>query len=367
MREHALAAPRRVHQLLGAFHEGDAVGNQARTIQGHLRRRGYESEIFAGWIDQRLVRAARPLRDYVDVSAPDTVCLFHFAAGSPAGRLIYHAPDRLVLIYHNITPARFFSGFSPSLARLSHLGRRELAAFASRTELALGVSDLNRAELTAAGFASTGVLPFVFDRDAYRRPPSAVVRRLYGDGRTNILCVGRLAPNKRLEDVLRGFAVYQRFIDRRSRLLLVGEQDSVERYSGALLRLIRELRLERVVLAGHVEHDELLGYYSVADVLLSLSEHEGFGVPLVEAMELGVPVIAYDAGAVAETLQGGGVLLKGKHPELVAELVHSLASDPDLRRAVLATQEKALAKLRATDFAALLMDRLAPVLEAPGA
>jgi glycosyltransferase involved in cell wall biosynthesis len=138
----------------------------------------------------------------------------------------------------------------------------------------------------------------------------------------------------------------------------------VEGYSAALRAMIRELRLERVVLAGHVEHDELLGYYSVADIFLSLSEHEGFGVPLVEAMELGVPVIAYDAGAVAETLQGGGALLKDKPPELVAELVHRLVSDQDLRRAVLATQEKALEKLHATDFSVLLMERLAPVLGA---
>jgi glycosyltransferase involved in cell wall biosynthesis len=126
--------------------------------------------------------------------------------------------------------------------------------------------------------------------------------------------------------------------------------------------MIEALRVPDVVLTGHVSDDDLLAYYSVADVFVCLSEHEGYCVPLVEAMNAGVPVLAHAAGAVEETLDGGGVLLRDKRPELVAELVHELVTNAALRREVLASQEAAIARVRARDFAALLLDRLAPVL-----
>lgn len=353
---------RRVHQLLAALSYGDAIGNEALTIRGHLRRAGFESEIFAEKVHPRMAHLALPLWQYREISSPETVCVFHFSIGSAAGPLIYHAPDRLAIIYHNITPAPFFLGFHRHLAGLCHHGRRELAAFAWRTELALGDSEFNRRELEGAGFARTGVLPIVLDLAAYRRPGSPVVRHLFADGRTNVLFVGRIIPNKRIEDLVRVFAVYQRYVDPRSRLLLVGDHRGQERYLGRLLEMVRELRLDEVVFTGQVDDDDLLAFYSVSDLFLCLSEHEGFCVPLVEAMTLGVPVIAYDAGAVRETLRGGGVLLKKKRPEVVAELMGSLRSDPRLRAAVLATQDRAVAAVRATDFGALLLERLAPVL-----
>jgi glycosyltransferase involved in cell wall biosynthesis len=291
------------------------------------------------------------------------VCLFHFSIGSAAGPLIYQAPDRLVVIYHNITPAHWFLGFHPHLARLCHHGRRELAAFAARTELALGDSEFNRRELDKAGFRHTGVLPIVLDLRAYDRPRSPVVRRLYGDGRRNVLFVGRIIPNKRIDDLIRAFALYQRRCEPHSRLLLVGDDRGHERYLQRIQQMVRALRVQEVVFTGQVDHDELLAYYSVADVFLCLSEHEGYCVPLVEAMHLGVPVLAYDAGAVAETLRGGGLLLKEKPPELVAELLHALQSDASLREATLASQRRAIAGVRATRFDELLLERLAPVLD----
>jgi len=349
-----------VHQILGAFHPGDAVGNEARAIQAHLRRDGYASEVFAGWIDPRLADQARPLSEYPRRTG--AVTLLHFAAGSPANRMAFHAAHRLVCIYHNVTPARFFRGLSAEHVRLSHQGRRELAALAGRAELALGVSEFNRRELEQAGFRRTGVLPYVFDFSEYRQPPSAVVRRLYRDRLTNLLFVGRLVPNKRIEDLIRVLAEYQRCYDRRSRLFLVGDDRAIATYRHRLAELAAALGVESVVFAGHVEHDELLAYYSQAQVFLCLSEHEGFGVPLVEAMHLGVPVIAYDAGAVAETLRGGGILLKDKQAEMVAGIVWQVVSDPEFRRAVLATQERAMAELLRIDYGALIMERLDPVL-----
>ena len=354
---------RHVHQLLAALSYGDAIGNEALAIQKHLRAAGLVSDIFAEKVHPRVAHLARPLWEYQRVSSPDTVCVFHFSIGSAAGRLIYHAPDRLVSIYHNITPARFFLGFHPHLAGLCHHGRRELAAFAPRTELALGDSEFNRRELEEAGYARTGVLPIVVDLSLYDRPPSRVVLRRYDDQRTNLLFVGRMIPNKKIEDLIRVFAAYQRYVDPVSRLLLVGDTRGHERYFQRLLELVDHLRLDEVVFTGQVDDDDLYAYYRLADAFLCLSEHEGFCVPLQEAMVFGVPVIAYDAGAVRETLKGGGVLLKEKRPELVAELLHEVIRDGALREGVLATQARAVGEIRGTDFGALLRDRLRPVLE----
>jgi glycosyltransferase involved in cell wall biosynthesis len=353
----------RVPQLLAALSYGDAISNEALAIQRHLRAAGYESDIFAEKVHPRMAHLARPLWEYRTVSSPETVCLFHFSIGSASSRLIHDAPDRLVVLYHNITPAPFFVGFHPHLAGLCHHGRRELVAFVPRTQLALGDSEYNRRELEEAGFARTGVLPIVLDFSLYGRRPAPVVRRLYGDGRTNILFVGRIIPNKKIEDLIRTFALYQRRFDPSSRLLLVGDTRGFERYLSRLQELVASLGAEGVVFTGQVDDDDLYAYYSVADLFLCLSEHEGFCVPLQEAMHFGVPVVAFEAGAVAETLHGGGLLLGEKGPEVVAALLAAMRRDPSLRQAVLARQDRAIREIRDTDFRALLLDRLAPVLD----
>ncbi len=358
-----MSAPRSVHQLVATLSYGDAIGNEALAIRAHLRAMGFESDIFAETVHPRMAAFARPLWEYRAVSSPQTVCLFHFAVGSAASPMIHAAPDRLVLVYHNVTPADYFLGFQNHLVGLCYHGRRGLASFASRVELALGVSEFNRRELEAAGFARTSVLPIVLDFERYRAPVAPVVRRIHADGRRNVLFVGRIIPNKRIEDVVRAFAAYQRAVEPRSRLLLVGDYAACPHYLDALRGLAAELRARDVVFTGHVDDDELRAFYAAADAFLCLSEHEGYCVPLVEAMAFGVPVLAYDAGAVRETLAGGGVLLRERTPALVAELLGRVIGDPALRAAVLATQARAVDALRGLDFGALLRERLAPVLE----
>ena len=357
-----MARTRKVHQLLAALSYGDAVSNDALTLQAHLREGGLESDIFAEHAHPLMARRCRRLWEYETVSGPDTVCLYHFSIGSAASRFIFHAPDRLVIRYHNITPGRFFAPFMPHLARQVEDGRRQLELFAPRSELGLGVSEFNRRELEAAGYLRTGVFP-IFPRLAARREGARpVLRRLFEDGRTNLLFVGRVICNKKIEDLLRMFAVYQRYLDPKSRLLVVGDTWGYEAYYLPLERMARELGLEEVVFTGQVEDDELPELYGVADAFVCMSEHEGFCVPLLEAMSFGVPVLAYDAGAVAETMDGGGVLLKDKRPEVAAEIVHAVVKDDALRAAVLATQERTLGRFREQDARARLLYALAPVL-----
>ena len=350
-----------VHQLLASLSYGDAISNEALVIRAHLRRAGLRSDIFTHECEPRLRHEVRPLEDYEGAGG---TCLFHFSIGGPAGRAAYHHRGPLAVLYHNITPASWFATFHPHLARLCHDGRRELAAFAPRTTLGLADSEYNRQELEAAGYRPTAVLPVVLDFEHYRRVrPSPSVGKLYGPDRRNVVFVGRIIPSKRIEDLLRAFAVFQRHVERRSRLLIVGDYRGQERYFTRLTQMVAALRLRDVVFTGRVEDDDRRAYYEAADVFLGLSEHEGFCVPVLEAMLHDVPVVAYDTGAVRETMSGGGVLLRDKSPELVAELLGRLLQDPSLRAAVLRGQAEAIARWRAIDFGTLLIERLAPVLE----
>ena len=356
--------PRGVHQLLAALAPGDAIGGQALQIQAQLRRAGYASELFAEKVHPRVATLARPLWQYPSVAAPDNVCLLHFGIGSAASRLFATLPDKRVLLYHNVTPAEWFVGFSRLHASECDAGRRELRALAPGVLLGVGVSEYNRRELQAAGFARTAVLPILPDPELPLLPRSPVLRRLLDDGRDTILFVGRISPNKRIEDLIRVFAVYQRFVRPRSRLLLAGDYGGHERYYDALLRMVHGLQLSEVVFTGHLPDDDLRACYAAAHVFLCLSEHEGVGVPLLEAMSFGLPVVAFDAAAVRETLRGGGVLLTEKRPELVAELLDLLQRDKALRAAVLETQRRVVHELLRVDYARLILERLAPALQA---
>ena len=356
--------PRRVHQVLATLSHGDAISNEALAIQRHLRAAGFESDVFAETTHPRMSHLARRLGEYREVSGPDTVCLFHLAVGSAAGPLVFEAPDRLVLRYHNITPAGYFLGLQNHVVGLCYHGRRGLSAFAPRAELALGVSEFNRRELEAAGYAKTGVVPLTLDLDAFAAGPAApVVRSVFADGRTNVLFVGRIIPNKKIEDLIRVFAFYQRTFDPSSRLLLVGDHWGYEPYLLFLQAMARELGAQEVLFTGQAEDDELRAYYSVGTVYVSMSEHEGFGVPLLEAMAFGMPVAAYDAAAVAETLAGAGVLLKDKRPDEVAPLLDRIVRDRGVREPIVAGQRRRLDEVRATDVGARLLAQLRPVLE----
>ena len=250
-----------------------------------------------------------------------------------------------VLQYHNITPAAFFAQYSPGLFRLASLGRQELASLVGHVDLALGDSEFNRAELEEMGFAPTGVLPIAVNTDritsAPRRP---ALEKILGDGLINILFVGRIVPNKRIDDHIRLAEVYKRYVDNYYRFIFVGRYDGVPAYYAQVRALISEYRMlpDRFWFTGPVPDDDLAAFYRWADAYVSLSEHEGFCVPLIEAMAADVPVLAYAAGAVPETLGGSGVLFAPKDLEVAAELLGMLVYDRPLRERVLDGQRQRL-------------------------
>ena len=333
----------RVDQWTPALHRGDAIGDSARLMRDAFRAWGHTADVYALELDDDLRGDGRPWSEWRP-GGPADVVILHYALPSPMTAALKAHPGRRVLLHHNITPPEFFAGYDAEMARICARGRGELPGLAGHVDLGLADSEFNRGELEAAGFRRTGVLPIYLDFARYRERPSPVLGRVLADGRTNVLFVGRVAPNKRHEDLIRLASYWKKFISPDLRLLLVGKLPRRRHYLDALQALMYEegFTPSEVVFTGHVDHHDLLACYAASHVFVSMSEHEGFGVPLVEAMLMGVPVLAHRATAVGDTLGGAGVQFGPKRLDEVAEMAHLLATDAGLRAAVLAGQERRL-------------------------
>jgi glycosyltransferase involved in cell wall biosynthesis len=333
----------KIYQWVPAAHRGDAIGDSARKVRDLLRRMGHQSELFALTIDDELRNDVRPFA--TSEAARGDITIFHFALPSPMTDTFAALNGAKILQYHNITPAAFFAPYDAGLFRLAALGRRELATLAGRVDLALGDSEFNRRELEALGFTRTGVLPIAVDTERITgAPPRPALERILADGLINILFVGRIVPNKKIEDHIRLAELYKRNVDSYYRFIFVGRYDGVPRYYAQIRALIAEFDMlpDRFWFTGPVPDEDLAAFYRWADAYVSLSEHEGFCVPLVEAMAADVPVVAYAAGAVPETLGGAGLLFEPKDLELAAELLGLVVYDRDVRTGVLRGQRARL-------------------------
>jgi L-malate glycosyltransferase len=355
----------RIHQVLATLGYGDAIGHEVLGIQRVLRGAGYESEIFVEAADHRLEHLTRDFRELVDFSDPDNLLLHHFSLGSKASRTTYALPDRMALIYHNITPPEYFVNVNRKLAWQCFLGRRELRAYRERCDLALGDSEFNRSDLETLGFPRTEVLPVVPDFSHLDRPANPFVAVQFDDGWTNILFVGRVVSNKKIEDLIRFFHAYHTIHNPRSRLLIVGSHTGFDRYFAALTNFTAALGLAHVHFVGQVSDEELVAYYDIADVFLCASEHEGFCVPLVEAFYKQVPVIAYAATAVPATMDGAGVLYDDKDPRRVAAIIDAVVSNCSLQDAIVDGQLAAVDRLCRRDFAGTLLGFVDRILRSP--
>jgi glycosyltransferase involved in cell wall biosynthesis len=332
-----------INQWVPAAHRGDAIGDSARRVRDLLRGMGHESELYALTIDDDLKEDVRPFA--ADRARQGDVTIFHYALPSSMTAAFASLPAGRVLQYHNVTPASFFAPYDPGLFRLAALGRRELSTLAGSVELALGDSEFNRQELASLGFGVTGVFPIAVDTSRItRRVERPALDQILDDGLVNFLFVGRIAPNKRIEDLIRLAEEYKRNIDAYYRFIFVGRHDVVPRYYSMIRALMTEYRLlnDRFIFTGSVPDDDLAVYYRHAAVYVSMSEHEGFCVPLLEAMAADVPVLAFASTAIPDTLGGAGVQFFPKDLEYAAELLGALAFDDDLRARVIAGQRQRL-------------------------
>ena len=350
----------KINQLLPGFGSGDAISNYALQLQAILRGWGHESEIYCerrhvGPTEERLCRDCRL---YPAPGDPFDIALYHSSIGSELTELFRRLKGHRVLIYHNITPHAWFQGIHEEKARSLWEGREELKRLAGVPDLALGVSEFNRRELEAFGFARTAVLPLILDHAKLSATPDAGFLKRYGDGAVNIPFVGRMAPNKKVEDLIKIYYYYRATINTNSRLLLAGSLIGMDRYTSHLRALITMLDLPDVTFFNHVTDAELYALYRTASIFLCMSEHEGFCIPLLEAIYFRVPVLAYAAAAVPETLAGTGVLVVKKDHAAIAELIDRVLGDPSLREAIVHTQAPRVAAFSTEAVAGRLRELL---------
>lgn len=353
-----------IHQFLAGYSNGDAISNEARALRTIFRAWGFASEIYCE--ERRILPELRKeCRDLGQAAADlgaDDIALLHLSIGSDLNDLFPKLPGRKAILYHNITPPEFFRGIQDQIASLLARGREQAARLHAVAEVNLADSAYNAEELAGWGYRDPKVLPLVLDFDHLAVKPDRATLKKYGDGRTNILFVGRCVPNKRIEDLLAAFYYVQKYVDDSARLIHTGSWAGTERYHALLLTGMRDLQVEGVEMPGSVRQDELAAIYRSAHVFLSMSEHEGFCIPVIEAMYYDVPVLAYAGAAVPGTMDGAGVLFKEKRFDEVAEMIGRLAHDPVLREAVLRGQRARVERYRARDLAAELRALLAPLM-----
>ena len=322
----------RIVQMVTALGYGDAVGNNILAIADTLRSAGYETAVYAENWDSRIEdETVQTPGNFRNVTRED-VLIYHLATGAELNFRVADYPCRKVLVYHNVTPPGFFAPYDRQVAENCRYGIEGMRFLAGKVDLALADSAFNAEDLVRAGYTCpVRVLPILIRFSDYEAAPDAERMTRYADGRNNILFVGRVAPNKKLEDIISAFSLYRKYYDQSARLILAGSYSGMDNYYSLLRKYCDSLGTEGIEFTGHIRFNELLACYRSADLFLCQSEHEGFCVPLVESMYFNIPVIAYKAAAVPDTLSGAGIVLEKKDPLETAAVMNRVIADKALR------------------------------------
>lgn len=324
----------------------DAVTNHALALRKVFSRVDPRNRIWAEAYDNRLEGMVAHYPWYEEVHRKDDICLWHASSDSEITSWLNRWASKLCVFYHNVTPAEIIAPFDPALARRLTAAREQTAELANRCVLALAGSQYSAAELVEWGYPKPEVIGLYLDEAQYRvEPDQSLFNKLLierGQGPA-VLFVGRLSPNKG-QHFLLGMLATLRQIHSQARLWIVGT-GHIESYVGYLEELVDEYGLGGGIFAGAVTQSELVAYMRAADVFCSLSSHEGFGIPLLEAMRFDLPVVAFDSSAVGETLDGAGLLLDSRDPVVVAEAISWVHEDASLRERLIAAGRARLSRL----------------------
>jgi glycosyltransferase involved in cell wall biosynthesis len=361
--------PVAVHQFIPTLNPRDASGTHTLMLRDILRAAGWRSEIFAEAIHDDLASEAFKHWMYPDRAAQGDVLLYQFSTSSAVAGFLAERAERLIVDFHNFTGPEHFAGWEPHTEERAARARDELALLAPRAALGLADSQFNERDLRRAGFRRTAVVPVLVDYERIgARPDSRVAAELAAlkeRGGADILFVGRIVPSKAQHDLVKALWAYRRLYDPSARLHLVGGTSSFA-YLKALRGFIGELGLaEAVRITGDVSDGALAAYFAAADVYLSLSAHEGFGVPLIEAMAAGVPVVTRRAGAVAETVGDGALVVDAGDPLYIAAALHRVLTDGALRQRLVEAGQRRVPALSPEAVAPVVVAAVASVAGAP--
>jgi glycosyltransferase involved in cell wall biosynthesis len=349
-----------VHQFVPMLHRADAVGRHTRRLHEVMVARGISSEIYVEMPDADTEAETRPFASYAGDAEPGDVLIYQFATASSLAPWLRARPELLVVNYHNVTPPDLYAPWDNGLARHQLLAQAQLRVLATRTALAIAVSTFNEAELRGAGYGRTAVVP-----PAAIAPGAPAAHTAAAGPRgpgARWVSVGRLAPNKGIELAVMGLLVTRAHHDPGATLQVVG-RPVVPSYTAALHRFVDNMGLHDAVRFSGALSDAALGdAMASSDVLVVTSRHEGFGVPVIEAMTAGLPVVAGRAGALPEVVADGGLLVDATDPWELADAVARVLGDTALRASLAAAAARRLRDLdlpsagdRAVDLVAALL------------
>jgi glycosyltransferase involved in cell wall biosynthesis len=344
-----------VHQLTPSAVPGDAVSAQAFAWRSLLQLWGYDGEVLAEHVHRAYAKRAYKLRPGSAIARRADAFVLHYSLWSRTADVALAADGPLALCYHNITPGHLLRPYNPGVADLCDRGRSSLPAFSGRVSALIADSDFNAAELAELGLPGATVVPLLLPVPVERPSVRAAQRP------TVVLSVGRIAPNKRLEDLISAFARFQRERDASASLVLIGSSVGFERYEAELRDHVRRVGADRVTFTGRVARAARDNWYRRATVYASTSVHEGFCAPLVEALSYGIPVVARDAGAVLETLGDAGLVVEGADPSRFSDALAE-ATTNDTRSALVTAAGERLRELAPERTARRLRAALEPIL-----
>jgi len=332
-----------IHQFVSTISPRDAVGNVIVSIQKILQESGYHSEIYAETIHPEMQNKAKSYTEYNKENSDD-ILIYHHGFASNLVDYLLPLKNRIILIYHNITPASFFIELDDETVAGCIRGREQLDQLREKIVLSLAFSKYSEEELKQKKFKNTTVIPALVDLKKVVAKEDPSLKKKLGNS-VKFISVGRLVPHKKIEDILKVFSFYNQCINNNSKLFLIGKYDESDSYFLWLNEIIKKIDLKNVTFVNDASDEELSLYYENADIFLSMSEHEGFCIPLVESMFHNVPIVAFASAAVPETLAKSGVLIQEKNFEEIAEIIHLIIENKDLRENLIKNQHDRLESL----------------------
>lgn len=332
----------RIIQVFSSLSYGDAIGNDMLALDSIIKEKGFQTKIYAEKIDKRIPSELASNISELTVE-PSDLLILHIGGATKLNQWIKDIKCKKVMVYHNITPPEFFEDYNKKSADYCKRGLKEVEDLNKTFDMVLAVSDFNKKNLIDMGYTcEINVLPILIPFDDYKKTPNQAVIEKYNDDFTNIIFLGRIVPNKKQQDVIAAFASYQKNFNPKSRLFLVGNPNDFEKYNEQLKIYTQKVGAKNVIFTGHTRFDEILAYYKLSDLFLCMSEHEGFCVPLVEAMFFNIPIVAYASSAIPGTLNGSGFLLNEKNPDLTAAVMNRILTSEELKTNILKNQQERL-------------------------
>jgi len=329
----------KIVQVIPSLAYGDAIGNDTLAIRDILLEQGYETELYAENVLKPLAPSiARPVSELSKLKKQD-IALYHLSTGTELNFEIAKLNCKKVAIYHNVTPPHYFARTNDVIRKINEWALEGVRFLADKLDYCLAVSDYNKEELIKMGYrCPIDVIPIIIPFDDYKKSPDNNIMKQYRDGKTNILFTGRVVPNKKQEDVIKAFYYYKKYYNDHARLIILGSCANDPAYVKKLQLYAETLGVKDVHFTGHIKFNEILAFYRIADLFLCMSEHEGFCVPLVEAMFFDIPIVARATSAIPYTLGGSGILLPDQDALAAAGMLHYLNTHEELKRQVVEGQ-----------------------------